>query len=223
MKESSQPDPQKSKTNHSYNKPEVYVLRDWKEYLGESALIVFSVLLALFLTEYITNQREKKETREILTNVKEELINNKKAEQDLYTYQKGILKKIDSALTHKDFQQKIVSDDVFHLGLIAPEGVVNRDLNRVAWDIAQNHNIASKASFELMSKLTDIYNNQARIEKVEEKVAEVLLSRESRKSENIHATLMLMRDNYRGWAFDRAPSLIAQYTVAIRLMESEGY
>jgi hypothetical protein len=215
-------------TKHHQNephkeKPEVYVLRDWKEYLGESFLIIFSVLLALVLTEYITNQREKKETREILDNVKLELISNKKAEEDLYAYQKSILKKIDSALNNKNFQQKILSNDEFHLNYIAPDGVVNRDLNRVAWDIAQGHNIASKASFGLMSKLTDIYNNQARIEKVEEKVAEVLLSRESRKPENIHATLMLMRDNYKGWAFDRAPSLIRQYDEAIKLMDSEGY
>jgi hypothetical protein len=215
--------PEHSKTETHKTKPEVYVLRDWKEYLGESFLIIFSVLLALVLTEYINSQREKKETRGILHNVKSELINNKKAEEDLYAYQKLILQKIDSALNSKDFQQKILSNDEFHLNYIAPEGVVNRDLNRVAWDIAQSHDITSKASFELMSKLTDIYNNQARIEKVEEKVAEVLLSRESRKPENIHATLMLMRDNYRGWAFDRAPSLLKQYREAIDLMNSEGY
>jgi hypothetical protein len=211
------------KTDQHKEKPEVYVLRDWKEYLGESFLIIFSVLLALVLTEYINNQREKKETRDMLHNVKTEIINNKKAEADLYAYQKTILKKIDSALNNKDFQQTILSNDEFHLNYIAPDGVVNRDLNRVAWDIAQSHEIASKASFELMSKLTDIYNNQARIEKVEEKVAEVLLSRESRRPENIHATLMLMRDNYRGWAFDRAPGLIKQYKDAIELMDREGY
>ncbi|MGZ3943978.1 MAG: hypothetical protein ACXVIY_09385 [Mucilaginibacter sp.] len=215
--------PEHSKAGAHKPKPEVYVLRDWKEYLGESFLIIFSVLLALVLTEYINNQREKKETRELLHNVKTELINNKKAEQDLYAYQKGILQKIDSALNSKDFQQKLLSNDEFKLKYIAPDGVVNRDLNRVAWDIAQSHDINSKASFELMSKLTDIYNNQARIEKVEEKVAEVLLSRESRKPENIHATLMLMRDNYKGWAFDRAPGLIKQYKEAIELMDSEGY
>ncbi len=56
-------------TTHKH-KPEVYVLRDWKEYLGESFLIIFSVLLALFLTEYITKQHEKNETHELLKNIK---------------------------------------------------------------------------------------------------------------------------------------------------------
>jgi hypothetical protein len=211
----------KSKQDHKKAAPHVYVLRDFKEYLGESALIIFSVLLALILTEYITNLHEKKAINELLTNIKQELINNKKAEQEQYAYQKQVLKNIDSALNSKVFQQKILSNDVFNLHDIAPEGVVNRDLNTVAWDIAKSNNISSKVSFELISKLTDIYNNQARIDKVEEKVADVLLSRESRKPENIHATLILMRDNYKGWAFDRAPSLIAKYDAAIKMMDEE--
>ncbi len=213
----------KSKQDHKKVAPHVYVLRDFKEYLGESALIIFSVLLALILTEYITNLHEKKATGELLNNIKQELINNKTAEQEQYAYQKQVLKNIDSALNSKAFQQKIISNDEFNLRYIAPEGVVNRDLNTVAWDIAKSNNISSKASFELISKLTDIYNNQARIDKVEEKVADVLLSRESRKPENIHATLILMRDNYKGWAFDRAQSLIAKYDAAIKMMDEEKY
>ena len=202
-------------------KPEVYILRDWKEYLGESFLIIFSVLLALVLTEYINNQREKKETRELLNNIKEELIKNKQAEVDQYNYQKMVLKNIDSALKSKSFQEKILSNDEFHLDYIAPEGVVNRDLNTVAWDIAKSHDITTKASFALIAKLTDIYNNQARIDKVEEKVANVILSWESRRPENIHETLMLMRDNYKGWAFDRAPAQIARYDSAIKMLDEE--
>jgi hypothetical protein len=221
MEEEKRAYPAKSKQDHKKEKPHVYVLRDFKEYLGESALIIFSVLLALILTEYISNLHEKKATVELLNNIKQELINNKKAEQEQYAYQKQVLKNIDSALNSKAFQQKILSNDEFNLDYIAPEGVVNRDLNTVAWDIAKSNNISSKASFKLISKLTDIYNNQARIDKVEEKVADVLLSRESRKPENIHATLILMRDNYKGWAFDRAPSLITKYDAAIKMMDEE--
>lgn len=203
------------------DKPEVYMLRDWKEYLGESFLIIFSVLLALVLTEYINNLKEKKETKELLHNVKQEVINNRETEKSIYAYQQGILKRLDSAMNSKAFQQKILVNDEFRLDYIAPEGVVNRDLSSVAWEIAKSHNIASKASFQLVSVLTDIYENQARIDKVEEKVAEVILSRESRKPENIHTTLMLMRDNYRGWAFDRAKSLITKYDKAIKMLDEE--
>ncbi|HTD39489.1 MAG TPA: hypothetical protein VK671_02630, partial [Mucilaginibacter sp.] len=163
----------------------------------------------------------KKETRELLDNIKTELIHNKQAEQDQYIYQKNALKAIDSALRTPTFQQKILTNNEFHLNYIAPEGVVNKDLTTVAWEIAKSHNITAKVSFKLVAKLTDIYANQARIDKVEEKVASVLLSWESRKSENIRTTLILLRDNYKGWAFDRAPSLIAKYDDAIKMIDEE--
>ncbi|MBV8391440.1 MAG: hypothetical protein JO080_16660 [Mucilaginibacter sp.] len=214
------PDVPKKKPHHK-GTPEVYILRDWKEYLGESFLIIFSVLLALVLTEYFNNLHEKKDTKELLDNIKTELIHDKQFEQEQYTYQKNILKAIDSALNNHDLQQKILSNGVLHLEYIAPEGVVNRDLSSVAWEIAKSHNINTKVSFKLVAKLTDIYANQARIDKVEEKVANVLLSWESRRPENIRETLILLRDNYKGWAFDRAPSLIAKYDVAIKMIEEE--
>jgi hypothetical protein len=206
-----------------HKKPEVYVLRDWKEYLGESFLIIFSVLLALGLTEFISNLHDKNETKEILKNIKEELINNRKAEQEQYVYQKQVLKNIDSALKSKAFQQQIVANDEFHLKLLAPEGILYRDLSTVAWEVAKSRNITSKADFALISKLTGIYADQARIDKLEDKIADVFLNYGSRKQENIHTTLVLMRDNYKGWAFDRAPGLIARYDEAIKLMDSGGY
>lgn len=56
---------------------------------------------------------------------------------------------------------------------------------------------------------------------MEEKVAEVILSRDARKPENIHATLVLMRDNYKGWAFDRAQAQIVRYNAAIKMLDEE--
>jgi len=222
MQDEVQPVPETPhKKSHRKDNPEVYILRDWKEYLGESFLIMFSVILALVLTEYFNNLHEKKDTKELLENIKTELINNKQAEQEQYAYQKNVLKAIDSALNNSALQQKILSNGTLHLDYIAPEGVVNRDLSSVAWEIAKSHNIMTKVNLKLITRLTDIYAQQARIDKVEEKVGSVLLSWESRKPENIRETLILLRDNYKGWAFDRAPSLIAKYDEAIKMLEEE--
>jgi hypothetical protein len=223
MPEDIQPEPEASKHVSHKSKPEVYVLRDWKEYLGESFLIIFSVLLALFLTEYITKQHEKNETHELLKNIKEELLKNKKAEEEQYVYQKMVLKNIDSALKSNAFQQQIISNGEFHLKLIAPDGIIYRDLSTVAWDVAKSNNITSKVDFKLVSELTGLYLDQARIDKLEDKVADVFLRYESRKQENTRISLILMRDNYKGWAFDRAPGLIQRYAEVVKLMESEGY
>jgi hypothetical protein len=75
MKEETTPD-NSVESSQPNNKqiPEVYILRGWKEYVGESFLIVFSVLLALIFTEYFNNLHEKKETKDLLNNIRTELM-----------------------------------------------------------------------------------------------------------------------------------------------------
>ena len=202
-------------------KPEVYILRDWKEYVGESFLIIFSVLLALILTEFINNLHEKNETRDLLVNIRRELKVNRMLEKEQYAYHQQVIRSIDSALASPELQKKIVSNDEFHLQYIAPHGVLYRYLDDVAWDVAKSHNISSKIDIKTMYLLTYIYQDKARIMKVEDEIAKVFLSREAGKVENAHATLILIKNNYRGWAVDRAPGLLKQYDKAIKLLGDE--
>lgn len=195
--------------------PEVITVRTWKEYLGESLLIIFSVVLALAVTEYLNNRHEKQQTHDVLHQLRLELIENKKAETEQYQYHLQVLKNIDSALHNETFAQQFISNGEIHLEPIAPDGVMSNDLNDVAWQVAKQNNIFSKIDLSTYSLLTDVYNNQSRITKAEEEIANVLLSYESRKPENLRYALILMRDNYHGWAVDRAPGLLTEYQKAI--------
>lgn len=207
--------------HHTEQITKVYTMRDWKEYAGESLLIVFSVLLALILTEYISNLHQKSETKELLENIKQELITNKQVETEQLAYNLKVLKSIDSALADPERQKKIVNHDEFHLENIAPDGVLHLYLEDVAWVVAKNHNISSKISLNTVKKLTHIYQDQAKIMKIEDEIAKVIFSPESRKQQNAHQTLMLIRDNYKGWAVDRAPGLLQQYNEAIKLLDEK--
>ena len=69
-------------------------------------------------------------------------------------------------------------------------------MNDVAWQVAKQDNIFSKIDLTDYSILTDIYDNQQRITKVEEEIGNLLLSRESRTATDNRITLILMRDNY---------------------------
>lgn len=202
----------------AHKRTEVYVLRDFKEYIGESMLIIFSVLLALFLTEIINSVHEKNQTRELTENIRNELIKNKKAEEEQYAYQAAVLKRIDSALTNPEMQKALLTNNEFHFGQLAPDGVVYRDLSKVAWQVGQERDITLKMDFKLVELLTDIYDQQSRIDKLEDKIANVLLSYDSRNPANVRQTLILLRDNYHGWAFDRAKNLIGLYDRAIKEM-----
>ncbi|SIN78890.1 hypothetical protein [Chitinophaga niabensis] len=190
--------------------------RNWKEYLGEAILIVFSVVLALFLTEEINNRKERQQTNEIIKNIQEEVTRNKKAAEEQYHYHLQVLRNIDSALKTPAFLQQIVTNGEFHLNLIADQGVLYRYLNKPAWEVAKSHDILSKIDFSTAALLTRIYDEQDRIMKVEDEIAQVIFDRESRKPTNTRETLLLIRDNYRGWAVDRVPVLLRSYEEAVK-------
>jgi hypothetical protein len=198
-------------------RPEVITVRNWREYLGESLLIIFSVVLALFLTERFTKLHEEQQTRQILRELRAELIDNERSEQLQYAYHLQVLKNINAALHDSALAKSFIKNGEIDSALrpIAPQGVLIRDLNDVAWQIAKQNNVFSKIDLNTYSVLTDIYDNQQRITNSELQIGELLLSWESRKPENLRTTLILMRDNYRAWAVDRAPHLLSLYKQAI--------
>ena len=202
------------------DKTYVYPVRDWKEYLGESLLIIFSVLLALGVTEYINKFHERENTKSLLKNIVIELKNNKKAIQEMNEYNMQVLGKIDSALGSRDLQHKLVSNDEFHLKQIAPLGVLYRYQENDAWTVAKNNDIMSKINIESISILSRVYEEQDRISKVEEEVARVLFNRSSRDPRQVHKTLILIRDIYHAWAVDRVPGLLSTIDAAIVKIDS---
>ncbi|MFI5187759.1 MAG: hypothetical protein ACHQF0_13595 [Chitinophagales bacterium] len=209
-------DTEKNLTQKTKNeRPEVLTVRNWKEYLGESLLIIFSVVLALGLTEWFTKLHEEKQTRQVLHQLRDELISNKEKEEDQYQYHNKILRRIDSALEHTDYAREFINNGEVHLTVIIDSGVLRHDLNDVAWQVAKQNNVFSKLDLPTYSLLTDIYNNQQRITKVEDEIGTLLLSWESRRPENLKTSLILLRDNYLAWAVTRAPDLLEQYTKAI--------
>jgi hypothetical protein len=201
-------------------KTSVYTVRDWKEYLGESLLIIFSVLLALIMTEYISNLREKENTKNTLKNISAELSHNKKAIQEMNEYNLHVLTKIDSALVNKKLQDDLVSNDEFHLNVIAPQGVLYRYLNNEAWTIAKSNNVMSKVDGETIAMLTKVYEDQGRMMKVEDEVAKVIFDRASRDPKQIHTTLILIRDIYHGWAVDRTEDLLQKIDKTIKKVDT---
>ena len=215
-----QPEIPKIDVEVTKSKSFVYTKRDWKEYLGESLLIIFSVLLVIILTEYINNLREKENTKDLLKNIAAELNHNKKAIQEMNQYNLQVLDKIDSALINKKIQDDLVSNDEFHLNVIAPDGVLYRFLANEAWTIATNNNVMSKVDGETIALLTKVYEGQERIMKVEDEVAKVLLDRASRDPKQLHTTLILIRDIYHGWAVDRTYGLLQKIDNAIKKVDS---
>lgn len=193
----------------------VIVERGWKDYLGECLLIVFSVALAIGVTEYFNNLHDKNKDHEILQQLKDELTSNKNDAQDQYTYHLQVFKLIDSAKNNPAFAKKFLDSGKIHLGILFPEGVLLNDLNQVAWQQAKQSDIFSRIDLKTYSLLTDVYNAQDRFLNLEPELAKILFSYDSRKPENLQVTLTLIHDAVFGWVVERTPHLLENYQKAI--------
>ncbi len=215
-----QQEPIEKTADHKKEKLFVYTIRDWKEYLGESVLIIFSVILALALTEYFNNLHEKENTRTILKSIVAELKQNKISIQEMHQYNLQVLNKIDSCLTDKKLQNDFVSNNELHLKVIAPWGALYRYLDNNAWTIAKTNNVITKIDIETVAVLTKVYDDQEKMMKLENEVAKVILDRASRDPKQVNITLILIRDIYHAWAVDREPGLLQQIDSTIKKVEA---
>lgn len=195
--------------------PIVVVERDWKEYFGECLLIVFSVILALGLTEYFTSLHNKNKADEILHQLKQELISNRYDVLEQAKYHEQVFKLIDSAKKNPPFAKKFLDSGELHLDVIMPKGAVSHDLKDVAWQQAKENDVFSRIDIDTYGKLSSIYANQQRFLNLEPSIATILLSYDSRKQENIQVTLTLLHDAIFGWAYGRTSDLVQKYNIAI--------
>lgn len=195
--------------------PVVVVERGWKEYAGECLLIVFSVILALGLTEYFTKLHEESHAKEIIHQLRQELISNKKDAEDQYRYHLQVFRNIDSAKNNISFAHKFLDSGKLHFGVLLPQGALLHDMNEVAWQQAKQNNVFSYIDISTYRLLTDIYDNQERFLNLEPSLANLLISYDSRKQENIQTTLTLLHDILFAWIVERTPRLIKLYQQAI--------
>ncbi|MBS1599701.1 MAG: hypothetical protein JST75_15855 [Bacteroidetes bacterium] len=210
-----------AKSEPDQKKMEIVSKRDWKEYVGESLLIIFSVVLALILTELVNKANENKQIKELIRNVRDELVHNSSDVKKQYDYHQTVLQKIDSALSHPDFAKQIITNNEFHLELIVDHGILYGNIEDVAWQLARSRNIYSHLGIQTLSLLTAIYDDQYKITKVEDEIGKIILNPDSRKPENIRLTLLLIRDNFRGWATYRVPELLNRYQKAIAILGAD--
>src|SRR5436190_7774082 len=93
-------------------------------------------------------------------------------------YNLKVLANIDSLLANKNSLSLLVSNDEFHLKIIAPQGVLYRYLDNEAWTIAKNNNIMTKIDVQSATILSKVYEDQDRMGQVEYEVAKIIFDRE---------------------------------------------
>jgi hypothetical protein len=175
-------------------------MKKFWHYVLEGFLIVFSVLFALYIENYVENLKTKERKQLALDRIRLEIARNSKVLAEWMpkhdaTYQ--LLYR--SSLTNNDSLKKVLlMYNYFNINILTKqESIFNTILTATAWETAQSTQIASEFDFELMESLTQVYALQSLImDKTLQEIIGVYLDRNSHELDNVDDTLKQFEIRY---------------------------
>ena len=162
----------------------------------ESSLIIFSVLLALVLNEYIGKMKADKEKARVLQMIKIEVNENMQILNRWIPYHEQVIENFNTAI--KNFNSDQVTDDsrMFILELM-PNGVIQEMVSRSAWEALQQSSSRVSLDIETTFVLAKAYRLQElSVETTILNFINIMNDRESMKPNNLRETLYLMRSSF---------------------------
>ena len=167
--------------------------KDWKNYLLEGALIVFSVLLALFLNQMAENIKTKHAKETAVDGIQKELERNLSIVQEWNKRHSEILDLVSALRSGKrdSLKQRLQNGQLFKIQLITNnKSIIDANLSNTAWETAKSTQIIAEFRYETVEKLTDVYALQdILINTTLKKITDTYFDRRTHNLDNLEATL----------------------------------
>ena len=169
-----------------------------KQFITQSVLIVFSVVLGLYLSERIEDRKKRQESDELLTTIKAEVQDNYGLLKDWSPYHEEINTHLDSLSGDDGFIEEFVQDRYSLLEHLLTRGtLMARRPASDAWDIAKSHPLVVNLDYDKWVILSRIYNQQALTFEPALQMIELLESKDVNIEENARANLTIMSNHIR--------------------------
>jgi len=160
--------------------------------LAESGLIVFSVLLALIISEWRSNYNEKVQTEKTLINIKEEIAENQKFLETLIPYHEKISKSLGLIIKNDSLESKLFKDDGLAIWEFAPSGIMQGTFNDIVWTVAKTDQISNRVSLDKSRVLYEVYEQQQIVNFTIRKILDLFYSREIHRKNLLHENVTLI-------------------------------
>lgn len=146
-------------TSASATGPSHAGIRGWTRVLVESALIVFSILLALAVNEMRDGLRLNDQRQRALTNIREEVEHNLAALESALPYHTDVAESLGAMLASPGAN----ADGTGFAAVVraAPMGLNPPDIRRTAWETAVSTDAVARFDYELTYRLGGLYDAQA--------------------------------------------------------------
>ena len=156
---------------------------NFKKYLGEGLLIVFSVLFALFINKTYENVKTNADKNNALKQIKAELLDNQKTLNDWMADHNAILENLDHYIESKNDSIQISAKNKSYIPvqiILDNKNLITKPLSNSAWNSAQSIGIISEFDFKTLQNISETYELQQFIMDTSiEKIAERLILKSS--------------------------------------------
>jgi hypothetical protein len=164
------------------------------KYTLEATLIVFSVLLALFLDQVLTERRELQAVDELVEYITEEISGNIKVVNKWLPYHESVIAKIDMHLTSTELQMNLISDAGIDYFVLMEDGVLQDFYSVSAWQLALQSEIITKLDIGTTQKISNGYYSQKHVDSTLQRLIDFTFSREAMdKAQLVHSLTLLRR------------------------------
>lgn len=172
-----------------------------RKYFIEAALIIFSVLFALFINKLFDSYKTNKQKEIALESITREIEKNSAI---LYSWNEHHLKihnRISNIIEKSDDSLRIelLKNKSFNIGILTEnKSVIDAVLTATAWETARSTGIISEFDFEITQILTEVYSVQEILmSKTLDKIIEYLFDPDSQNIDNIDHILIQYQLRFR--------------------------
>lgn len=169
----------------------------FRKYFGESLLIVLSVLLALGVNSLAAKYRTDKKKKIALASIQKEMESNQAIFKRWVKSHGQMSDKINSITSENldSVRSIIVNDGIVNLiALFEEPTLIDRMVQKTAWETAKSTGILSEFNFEKTKRLANVYDMQSIImEKTLPKLIEAFFSKDSLEPNSLKKSIVQMR------------------------------
>lgn len=177
---------------------------NFKKYLGEGFLIVFSVLFALFINKSYEDAKTNRDKNNTIKQIKAEFLDNQKTLNNWMADHNAILQNLNNLIENKNDSIKKIAESKGYLPIqviLDNRNLIDKPLSNSAWSSAQSIGIISEFDFKTLQNISETYELQQQISNTSiDKIAERLFLKSSdiENTKDILIELRLRFFNLRG-------------------------
>ena len=177
---------------------------NFKKYLGEGFLIVFSVLFALFINKSYEDAKTNRDKNNTIKQIKAEFLDNQKTLNNWMADHNAILQNLNNLIENKNDSIKKIAESKGYLPIqviLDNRNLIDKPLSNSAWSSAQSIGIISEFDFKTLQNISETYELQQLISNTSiDKIAERLFLKSSdiENTKDILIELRLRFFNLRG-------------------------